>query len=254
MYRRCARRATAHGLYRIAEAASRGLAESHASGAITFAELLEGVVRQDSFEERGGEVSLIDLLMARGWSRFGSEITLGYHRVVVQQGPEAAPRQRLTAREFQVAARAALGQPSKRIGEELSIAAATARGATERCVRKLGLASSVQLPLLWRTLCSPCRSFSQQGDPATYLLFQTSLSALALHELTQVERLLVRHLLLGDRTRDIAAHRAVSARTVANQMAALFRKLGVSSRGELIARVVAAEGAAGQFQAGLRRS
>jgi DNA-binding CsgD family transcriptional regulator len=43
------------------------------------------------------------------------------------------------------------------------------------------------------------------------------------------------HLLAGRSNREIAALRRCSTRTVANQVASLFRKLGVSSRLELVA-------------------
>jgi DNA-binding CsgD family transcriptional regulator len=41
-------------------------------------------------------------------------------------------------------------------------------------------------------------------------------------------------LLEGLSNEEIATERGVSARTVANQVASVFRKLGVSSRGELV--------------------
>jgi DNA-binding NarL/FixJ family response regulator len=42
-------------------------------------------------------------------------------------------------------------------------------------------------------------------------------------------------LIAGSTNRDIAMRRATSARTVANQVQAIFRKYGVRSRSELIA-------------------
>lgn len=55
-------------------------------------------------------------------------------------------------------------------------------------------------------------------------------------ELTEAEREVLRRILRGESNAEIAAARQTSLRTVANQVGAIFRKLGVSSRGELAAR------------------
>lgn len=56
--------------------------------------------------------------------------------------------------------------------------------------------------------------------------------------LTSAEKEIVVHVLEGRSNAEIARARGTSARTVANQLAAVFRKLGVQSRSEL-ARVCA---------------
>lgn len=53
--------------------------------------------------------------------------------------------------------------------------------------------------------------------------------------LTQAEGEILEGLLAGEVNEDLARGRGTSTRTVANQVAAIFRKLGVSSRAELIA-------------------
>ncbi|MBP8805012.1 MAG: helix-turn-helix transcriptional regulator [Kofleriaceae bacterium] len=55
--------------------------------------------------------------------------------------------------------------------------------------------------------------------------------------LTEAERAIVRRIAAGDSNRAIADARGTSARTVANQVAAIFAKLGVASRSELLARL-----------------
>lgn len=52
--------------------------------------------------------------------------------------------------------------------------------------------------------------------------------------LTTAEREVARALLEGDSNAQIAKARGRSERTVANQVAALFRKIGVGSRAELL--------------------
>lgn len=56
--------------------------------------------------------------------------------------------------------------------------------------------------------------------------------------LTAAEQDVMRLALAGWSNRRIAGARRTSERTVANQMASLFRKLGVASRGELAAYVL----------------
>jgi DNA-binding NarL/FixJ family response regulator len=53
--------------------------------------------------------------------------------------------------------------------------------------------------------------------------------------LTAAEREVLELLLRGSSNAQIAAVRATSARTVANQLAAIYRKLGVTSRAEVAA-------------------
>ncbi len=54
-------------------------------------------------------------------------------------------------------------------------------------------------------------------------------------ELTRAEHDVARRLLAGESNAAIAIARGTSARTVANQVAAVFRKLGVGSRAQLAA-------------------
>jgi DNA-binding CsgD family transcriptional regulator len=56
-------------------------------------------------------------------------------------------------------------------------------------------------------------------------------------ELTAAERDVCVLVLAGLSTASIAAHRGASTSTIANQLASIFRKLGVSSRGELAVRL-----------------
>ena len=56
-------------------------------------------------------------------------------------------------------------------------------------------------------------------------------------DVTQAERDVVRLVILGKSNAEIARERGTSIRTVANQMQSIFKKLGVFSRAELIARL-----------------
>ena len=57
--------------------------------------------------------------------------------------------------------------------------------------------------------------------------------ARSLAGLSEAERDVLRHLLAGASNEEIAAERGSAVRTVANQVASIFRELGVNSRAEL---------------------
>ena len=83
------------------------------------------------------------------------------------------------------------------------------------------------------------------GDEAAVLNFP--LSGAALPEcLSPAERDVAHGVIAGKSNAEIAAARGTSARTVANQMASLFKKLGVGSRREIAALCCGAEEAAGK--------
>jgi DNA-binding CsgD family transcriptional regulator len=66
-----------------------------------------------------------------------------------------------------------------------------------------------------------------------------SMGALAeLPDLTAAEFQVVERVLQGQSNHEIAQGRGTALRTVANQLASIFRKLGISSRTELMAAVM----------------
>jgi DNA-binding CsgD family transcriptional regulator len=56
-------------------------------------------------------------------------------------------------------------------------------------------------------------------------------------ELSAAEREVVHWLLRGDSNAQVAARRRTAVRTAANQIASIFRKIGVGSRAELVVRL-----------------
>lgn len=73
-------------------------------------------------------------------------------------------------------------------------------------------------------------------------LFVLELPEIRIEGLTDVEQQIVRRVVAGDTDAEIARERGTSVRTVGNQLAAIFRKLGVRGRSELVARVVPRNG------------
>ena len=82
------------------------------------------------------------------------------------------------------------------------------------------------------------RVMELDADGETFVLFEWASAPVFLDDgLTDAERDVVTGILRGESNGAIANRRGTHLRTVANQVARIFRKLGVSSRSELIARV-----------------
>jgi DNA-binding NarL/FixJ family response regulator len=71
------------------------------------------------------------------------------------------------------------------------------------------------------------------------VLFVYDLAMPEIDGLTRAERAVLRLLLRGLDVTSIAASRGTSPRTITNQLARIYRKLGVGSRAELAAKVLA---------------
>lgn len=163
------------------------------------------------------------LLTQRGWRLFEARLRTDTRTYAVDITPGGT--ERLTARECDVVELAASGLKSHQIAERLSIASPTARGALRRSLIKLGLRSPTQLPLLWYALRS--------APPVEAAL------APMLATLSRAESDIVLRMLAGDGHRATASYRGTSRRTVANQMSRLIRRLGATSRLDLVARLIA---------------
>jgi DNA-binding CsgD family transcriptional regulator len=134
-----------------------------------------------------------------------------------------SPRRPLSPREGQVVKLAARGDANKVIASELGLTVSTVSVYLLKAARKLGVRGRVAL----------ISAYLVEVDA------EPRLPAL----LTRSERIVATLMLRGATNAQIASLRGKSARTVANQVASIFRKLGVGSRGELAARYAKASAA-----------
>lgn len=158
--------------------------------------------------------------------------------VAVKNDPVHADPRGLTQRQRQVAEFVGLGRSNKEIAYVLGLASSTVSEAVGAACRKLGLGSRVELA----TFFSPAGVRARLGEVAVAaerLLVGSCplLADEALERLTAAEQAVVALALGGSTDADIARRRGTSPRTVANQLAGVYRKLGVVSRVELAARV-----------------
>ena len=83
------------------------------------------------------------------------------------------------------------------------------------------------------------RGWELEVDGHVFVLFEWEATAPAEPaQLTLAERDVLRGILRGESNATIAERRGTKTGTVANQVAALFRRLGVRSRAELLGRVM----------------
>ncbi len=85
------------------------------------------------------------------------------------------------------------------------------------------------------------RTFSHDGEQFVVLSFDAPTPAAL--ELNRAEREIVALVLEGYSNAEIARIRGRALSTVQNQLSGLYRRLGVGSRGELIARALASRAA-----------
>ena len=159
--------------------------------------------------------------------------------------PSAPAADRLLSRdEMVLALRRARGEPMKALAADSGRSTAAVRNVLARVSRKLMLRTEVELVLLFGGADNDDVVPPPAGLDATIagygpderLVLRYPWPAWRLPPtLSCAERTVVLDLLAGASRREIARSRGTSQRTVANQMASIFRKLRVGSRVELLA-------------------
>jgi len=158
--------------------------------------------------------------------------------VAVRNDPHFTDPRGLSMRERQVAAYAGLGRSAKEISYLLGAPAASVENSLRRAQAKLGLQSRVELTDFFapRSLRAHVAEIAV-GNETLLVGSMPLLDETKLVGLSPAERHVLALVIAGSTDHDIAKRRSTSARTVANQVQALFRKFGVRSRGELVARL-----------------
>lgn len=186
--------------------------------------------------------------------------------LVVELASDVPPagRRRLTPRKIEILERILLGQRQKIVALDFGLAPSTVALTLAECLRTLGLdgrASRAPALLVMaalasrgRTRFSSARLSSLGLPPGEHLGPSRSPGALirvvsALRPdgrlaqiLSPAECAVARALIEGKSYAGIAWQRGTSVRTIANQIGAIFQKLRVSGRSELVGRLVLEDG------------
>jgi DNA-binding CsgD family transcriptional regulator len=132
----------------------------------------------------------------------------------------------LTPREQLVVEGVSKGASNKEVGYALGIPEASVGAALRQARRKLGVKSRLELVQLNHWL-GASELVTEGGHPC-------------FDRLTATEREVAHLALLGHSDKEIASRRGTTRSTVANQLHAIYRKLGIASRAELAALGTAA--------------
>jgi DNA-binding NarL/FixJ family response regulator len=170
-------------------------------------------------------------LLAGRWSLLDTFMAGGTRHVVAGNNPERGGNLRaLQPRERDVVELALTGRSGKWIAFELQLSESTVARTLRIALRRLGVTDSADLVGLKDALFEPIG-----GVPGMELAITQLTPAATSPDLSDAERAVVTSILGGKRIAAIARERGTSPRTVSNQLASVYKKLGVSSRREVIA-------------------
>ncbi|HWZ90655.1 MAG TPA: helix-turn-helix transcriptional regulator [Polyangiaceae bacterium] len=157
----------------------------------------------------------------------------------------ARQRNGLATRNLEILERILLGTEPKVVAYDRSLATSTIACALRHALDTIGLhCIPSKVPLLLVRLVHAARSQAQIGPicaveleygGARYqILSCVTPEQQFAHVLSPAERSVMRMRVQGHSHREIAARRRTSPRTVANQVAAVFQRLGISGRSDLM--------------------
>ncbi len=151
--------------------------------------------------------------------------------VALRNDPEHPDPRGLSQRERQVADCLGRGQNLQATAYTLGLSPSAIVKAADQAQRKLGLGSRVELAAFFSPNGPSARLADiGLGDDHLLVACEDLVNPAQLAQLTLAEREVASALLQGATLADIALKRQTSERTVANQVQAIYRKLGVSSR------------------------
>jgi DNA-binding NarL/FixJ family response regulator len=193
------------------------------------------------------------VLMSGGWTVGEHALGLSGGTMVARLVPPQSSGETLTTEEIRVAASRVRGASIKALAIEMG----WTYGAVAECIanvmRKLKLRSQAQLVVLFHQASAALSIAAQRPEDVSYLSAPRGLTATRIRydggdylvlrypaprwslppSLSKTEQRIVLELIAGASQHAIALDRGTAARTVANQVASIYRKLKVHSRIEL---------------------
>jgi DNA-binding NarL/FixJ family response regulator len=196
--------------------------------------LRDAVLAQDRLRNGHGSVGqqlLWPELLAGRWSLLDAFTNAGMRYLIAYKNPEGATLRALHERERAVLELALAGHSGKWIAFELRLSESTVARTLRTALRRIGAVDTAPLVGVHNALFEPLEGVTPGVDLAIARLTPAATSA----GLSDAERAVVTGILGGKRIAAIARERGTSPRTVSNQIASVYKKLGVSSRREVLA-------------------
>jgi DNA-binding NarL/FixJ family response regulator len=204
--------------------------------------LQERAIRQDAEAARVFDLGQLWRSLCDGsWVVHHTFSTEERHLVLIQVSSASPPRP-LQRRKLNVLESVLLGKRPKVVAYDSRRSLSSVTSCAQECLRKMGLAgreaqTTVLLTMAARASLRPDsaprhgRSSQLEHEGQTYLVISVLRPDLRFPvALSDAEAAVLRSLLAGNSYAQISGARAVSPRTVANQLATAFKKLGVSGR------------------------
>jgi len=170
--------------------------------------------------------------------------------VILTPAPRVGrPDRRLAVRKVRVLERILLGENQKAVALAMKVAPSTITLTSGECLRAMGVdcrTSRVPMPIVMFVHAAKNRSVYREanisevvfrGSPVRLVSMPRPDAVLA-DVLSPAECAVARLLIEGKRHAEIAEMRETSLRTVANQLASGFHKVGVSGRADLVCKLV----------------
>lgn len=222
-------------VWRIRRALDAGAPAADGAPATARGALVQAVRAHDRARSAppSGAVALWPALVAGQWSLLDAFTADGARYLVAYRTPEAAGGLRaLGDRERVVLELALAGESGKWIASELAVSESVVARGLRAALRKLGVTDTATLAGVQSAAFEPLDGLDAG---VTLALARLTPAVRSLTSLSGAERAIVIDLLDGKRVPAIARDRGTSPRTVAHQIASVYRKLGASSRRELLA-------------------
>jgi DNA-binding NarL/FixJ family response regulator len=196
------------------------------------------VVSADPATARANGIGLWPALVAGRWTLLDAFTAAGARHIVAYRNPDGvAPLRALLPREQFVVEFALGGQSGKWIAIELDLSESAVARTLRTALRKLGVADAAALAGIQGAEFARFDGLGAApgGSGIDLAVARLTPAERSLAPLSQAERDIVADILTGKRVTAIAYERGTSPRTVAHQIASVYRKLGASSRRELLA-------------------
>jgi DNA-binding NarL/FixJ family response regulator len=182
---------------------------------------------------RSGGDLLWSAWLAGQWSLFDTFAAGGVRYLVAIRNPDLVGAQRaLGPRERVVLEHALAGRSGKWTASELNLSESVIARTLRLALDKLGAPDATTLAGVPALAFDPLHGVDAGADLA---IARIAPAANSLASLSDAERSIVADLFDGKRIPVIALERGTSRRTVAHQIGSVYRKLGASSRRELLA-------------------
>jgi len=196
------------------------------------------------------DLSRLWLELCRGTWRFHDTFPTDKRYIALIEEPAVRFPQPLKACKLGVLKRVLLGESPKAVAIDLRMGLSSVAAAIQDCLLSMGIPGRLSQASVLLTMAA-CAAHRPETSPSMGRLSRVESNGSAYWvvsvvrpdlsfpvSLSHAEAAVVRELVAGRSHAQISTLRATSPRTVANQLAMVFRKLGVSGRGAVVHRLL----------------